>query len=140
MNFLLFLLDLYFCLFFREKITSIQSKALEQASGHQTKEASLRDRLESAQTQLSDAVRVREGEWCTFVLRGTHPIEAWRSCHRQELELKLKKMERDNAIKEVKLRDNVKHLTRENDRLSHLSAERMQIMQVRGADCFHASQ
>lgn len=43
---------------------------------HQTKEASLRDHLESAQKQLSDAVGMCEGESCTFILCSTHPIES----------------------------------------------------------------
>lgn len=57
-----------------------------------------------------------------------------------ELELKLQKVEGENAVKEANLRENVKLLTKENDRLLHLSVERMQVMQVKGTYFFHSSQ
>lgn len=56
-----------------------------------------------------------------------------------ELELKLQKTEGESAVKEAHLRENVKLLTKENDRLSHLSLERMQTVQVKGTYFFHSS-
>lgn len=55
----------HFCNFLsilREKIGRSQSKALEEASEHQAKEAWLLDRLESAQKQQRNAAHKCEGE------------------------------------------------------------------------------
>lgn len=57
-----------------------------------------------------------------------------------ELELKLQKNEEENNVKEANLRENVKRLTKENNRLLHLSMERLQIMQVKGTYFFHSSE
>lgn len=51
---------------------------------------------------------------------------------RSELELKLLKMEEEQAVKEANLRENVKLLTKDNEKLLNLSAERMQTIQVKG--------
>lgn len=51
---------------------------------------------------------------------------------RSELELKLLKMEEEQAVKEANLRENVKPLTKDNQKLLNLSVERMQIIQVKG--------
>lgn len=53
---------------------------------------------------------------------------------RPELELKLRNMEEEHAVKEANLRENVSRLSKDNSRLSNLSVERMQMIQVKGTD------
>lgn len=59
---------------------------------------------------------------------------------RPELELKLRNMEEEHAVKEAKLRETVTHLTKDNGRLLNLSAERMQMIQVKGTDFLQSTQ
>ncbi|TWW80780.1 hypothetical protein D4764_01G0005950 [Takifugu flavidus] len=89
-----------------ENIAHSQSKAEEQANEHQAKEAGLLAHLESAQNEQRNAVH---------------------KC--KELELKLRNMEEEHAVKEANLRETVTHLTKDNGRLSNLSVERMQMIQ-----------
>lgn len=49
-----------------------------------------------------------------------------------ELELKLLKMEEEQAAKEASLRENLTLLTEDNEKLLNLSVERMQMIQVKG--------
>lgn len=43
-------------------------------------------------------------------------------------------MEEEHVVKEANLRETVTHLTKDNGRLSNLSVERMQMIQVKGTD------
>uniref|UniRef100_H2V9M3 Uncharacterized protein n=1 Tax=Takifugu rubripes TaxID=31033 RepID=H2V9M3_TAKRU len=58
---------------------------------------------------------------------------------RPELELKLRNMEEEHVVKEANLRETVTHLTKDNGRLSNLSVERMQMIQVKGTDFLQLS-
>lgn len=59
---------------------------------------------------------------------------------RPELELKLRNMEEEHAVKEANLRETVTRLTKDNSRLSNLSLERMQMIQVKETDFLQSSQ
>lgn len=49
-------------------------------------------------------------------------------------------MEEEHAVKEANLRETVTRLTKDNGRLSNLSLERMQMIQVKGTDFLQSSQ
>ncbi|XP_038576399.1 coiled-coil domain-containing protein 89 isoform X1 [Micropterus salmoides] len=95
---------LHLCL--REKLAGCQSKLQEQATRHQAKEASLLDQLHDAQQQHRDAV-----EMC------------------KDLKLKLQKAEEQHALKEINMRGSITSLTKEKDKLLHLSMKRGKVIQ-----------
>ncbi|XP_044072148.1 coiled-coil domain-containing protein 89 [Siniperca chuatsi] len=91
---------------YRDKLAGCQSKLLEQAAQHQAKEASLLDQLHDAQQQHRYAV-----EMC------------------QDLKLKLQKAEEEHALKEINLKESITSVTKEKDKLLHLSMERGKVIQ-----------
>ncbi|XP_054471946.1 coiled-coil domain-containing protein 89 [Anoplopoma fimbria] len=91
---------------YRDKLSGCQSKLQEQQTQHQAKDASLLDRLHDAQQQQRDAV-----EMC------------------KDLKMKLQKTEEEHALKKIYLRESITSLTKERDKLLHLSMERGKVIQ-----------
>ncbi|XP_070694741.1 coiled-coil domain-containing protein 89 [Pempheris klunzingeri] len=91
---------------YRQKLAGCQSELLEQATHHKAKEASLLDQLHDAQQKQRDAVGM---------------------C--KDLHLKLQKTEEELALNEVNMRESITSLTREKDKLLHLSMERGRMIQ-----------
>ncbi|XP_026151703.1 coiled-coil domain-containing protein 89 [Mastacembelus armatus] len=91
---------------YREKLTGCQSKLLEQATQHQAREASLLDQLHDAQQQHRQAVEVCKGQ-----------------------KLKLQHAEKEQALKELHLREIIESLTNDKDKLLSLSMERGRAIQ-----------
>ncbi|TKS67242.1 Coiled-coil domain-containing protein 89 [Collichthys lucidus] len=92
---------------YREKLSACETKLKKQATEHRGKEASLLDQLHDAQQQHREAV-----EMC------------------KDLKLKLQKAEEEQALKEVNMRESIKCLTKEKDKLLHLSMERGKVIQM----------
>ncbi|KAG8000682.1 Coiled-coil domain-containing protein 89, partial [Nibea albiflora] len=91
---------------YREKLSACETKLKEQATEHQGKESSLLDQLRDAQQQHREAVEMYK-----------------------DLKLKLQKAEEEQALMEVSMRESIKCLTTEKDKLLHLSMERGKVIQ-----------
>ncbi|KAM7380566.1 hypothetical protein PAMP_003853 [Pampus punctatissimus] len=91
---------------YREKLAGCQSKLLEQATKHQAKEASLCDQLHDAQKQHQDVAQ---------------------RC--KDLKLQLQNAKEEHTLKEINMRESIASLTKEKDKLLHLSVERGKIIQ-----------
>ncbi|XP_035532779.1 coiled-coil domain-containing protein 89 [Morone saxatilis] len=91
---------------YREKLAGCQSKLLEQATLHQAKEASLTEQLHETQQQQRGAVKM---------------------C--KDLKLQLEKAEEEHALDKIHLTESITSLTKEKDRLLHLSMDRGKAIQ-----------
>ncbi|XP_077947229.1 coiled-coil domain-containing protein 89 isoform X2 [Gasterosteus aculeatus] len=91
---------------YREKLSGWQSKLLEKTTQHQSRDASLLHQLQDAQEKERDAV-----EMCN------------------DLEMKLQNAEGEQALKDINLRESITRLTKERDKLLHLSMERGEVIQ-----------
>ncbi|XP_041663545.1 coiled-coil domain-containing protein 89 [Cheilinus undulatus] len=91
---------------YREKLSECQLKLKEQATQHQTKEASLLDELKDVQKQQRDAVGL---------------------C--KDLQMKLQKVGEEHALKETDMQESIRSVTRAKDKLLQLSFERGTLIQ-----------
>ncbi|KAL6100788.1 ccdc89 [Pungitius sinensis] len=91
---------------YREKLSGWQSKLLEKTTQHESRDALLLGQLHDAQEKERDVV-----EMCN------------------DLEMKLQKAEEEQALKDIDLRESITCLTKERDKLLHLSMERGKVIQ-----------
>ncbi|XP_075896094.1 coiled-coil domain-containing protein 89 isoform X2 [Nelusetta ayraudi] len=89
-----------------EELTECHSKAMEQASEHQTKDEILLDQLHNAQKRQNDAKALCE-----------------------DLKLKLQKAAEEQNVREFNSKEHIKNLSKERDELLYLSLERGNIVQ-----------